>query len=282
MRATKQLLAAAVIAAAVLMPGPADATNSWGGYHWARTSNPVHLDVGNNMSSAWTTHLSTAVDDWNTPPTVSCTDCGPVLAPAKVLDLTLVAGQSTGRCKPTAGRIEVCNASYGNTGWLGVASISVSGTHITAGTAKMNDTYFASPPYNTAAWRQMVVCQEIGHDFGLDHQDENFGNPNLDTCMDYTSDPSTNQHPNQHDYDELAIIYGDHLDTSGGGGGGGGGGGACPPKKPGCSNGAADQTSESDSPADWGQQVRAGKHTSVYERDLGHGARVITFVIWAR
>lgn len=265
MRSIKQLLAAAVIAAAVLMPGPADATNSWGGYHWARSSNPVHLEVGNNMSSTWTTHLTTAVADWN----------APTGGATRVLDLALAAGQSTARCKPTSGRIEVCNGFYGNNGWLGLASISVSGTHITAGTAKMNDTYFASPPYNTPEWRQMVVCQEVGHDFALDHQDETFDNPNLGTCMDYTSDPSTNQQPNQHDYDELALIY-EHLDSSGGGGG------SCPPRKPGCTSGAADQTSESSSPADWGQQVRSGKHTSVYERDLGHGARVITFVIWAR
>ena len=49
--------------------------------------------------------------------------------------------------------------------------------------------------------------------FGLDHQDEVFDNPNLGTCMDYTNDPSTNQHPNQHDYDELALIY-SHLDST--------------------------------------------------------------------
>jgi hypothetical protein len=31
--------------------------------------------------------------------------------------------------------------------------------------------------------------------------------------MDYTNDPSTNQHPNKHDYDELALIY-SHLDST--------------------------------------------------------------------
>lgn len=31
--------------------------------------------------------------------------------------------------------------------------------------------------------------------------------------MDYTSDPSTNQHPNRHDYEELALIY-SHLDSA--------------------------------------------------------------------
>jgi hypothetical protein len=59
----------------------------------------------------------------------------------------------------------------------------------------------------------MVTCQEVGHDFGLDHQDENFNNVNLGTCMDYTNNPSTNQHPNSHDYDELVIIY-SHLDST--------------------------------------------------------------------
>ena len=74
-------------------------------------------------------------------------------------------------------------------------------------------TDFNTPTYNTPAWRQMVTCQEIGHTFGLDHQDENFNNPNLGTCMDYTSNPSTNMHPNQHDYDQLVTIY-SHLDST--------------------------------------------------------------------
>ena len=68
---------------------------------------------------------------------------------------------------------------------------------------KLNDTYFNTSTYNTEAWRNLVSCQEVGHTFGLDHQDENFNNPNLGTCMDYTNDPSSNQHPNQHDYDHL-------------------------------------------------------------------------------
>ncbi|MBI1895150.1 MAG: hypothetical protein HYS04_01245, partial [Acidobacteria bacterium] len=45
------------------------------------------------------------------------------------------------------------------------------------------------------------------------HQDEDFNNPNLGTCMDYTSNPSSNQHPNQHDYDQLELIYA-HLDST--------------------------------------------------------------------
>ena len=60
----------------------------------------------------------------------------------------------------------------------------------------------------------MVACQEIAHDFGLDHQDAVFGNANLGTCMDYTSDPDgggaygpSNEHPNAHDFEQLETMY---------------------------------------------------------------------------
>src|SRR5262249_8331454 len=138
-----------------------------------------------------------------------------------VLDTIVVPGQTNSRnCRPKSGTVQVCNNTYGNNGWLGIAQIWVSGSHITQGTVKLNDTYFNTPDYNTTAWRQLVACQEIGHTFGLDHQDENFSNPNLGTCMDYTNDPDgtiygqlDNTHPNQHDYDELVTIY-SHKDST--------------------------------------------------------------------
>jgi hypothetical protein len=240
------------------------ASHSWGNYHWARSSNPVGLLVGNNLSGPWGPHLITAVSDWNQ---------------SSVLDLTITAGQARGNCRPTSGRIEVCNDFYGNNGWLGVAQIWVSGDHITQGTTKVNDTYFSTQTYNTDAWRQLVMCQEIGHDFGLDHQDENFDNQNLGTCMDYTSDPSSNQHPNNHDYQQLSSIY-SHLD-------GGGNGAPCHggPKQCGNNgngngnNGVAG--SDLTAPAEWGQLVRSQGRTAIYERDFGNGNRVVTFVIWA-
>ena len=187
-----------VLSMFVMFAVPAEANHSWGGYHWARTSNPFNLALGNNVTSQWTTALNTAATDWST---------------STVLDATVVAGTSTNpkRCSPPNGRVEVCNAKYGNNGWLGVAGIYLSSGHITAGYVKLNDTYFSTARYNTPAWRALVTCQEIGHTLGLDHQDENFSNANLDTCMDYTNNPESNQHPNQHDYDELVAIY-NHFD----------------------------------------------------------------------
>ena len=82
----------------------------------------------------------------------------------------------------------------------------------------MNDYYLgpgASYTYNNSAEREHVMCQEVGHTFGLDHQDTS--GASLNTCMDYyhnTSDTdATSTTPNQHDYDELATIYA-HLDSS--------------------------------------------------------------------
>ena len=125
------------------------------------------------------------------------------------------------------------------------------------------------------------MCQEVGHTFGLDHQDETFDNANLRTCMDYTNDPSTNQYPNQHDYDQLAAIYAhpDSTTTVGQTVQSGPGKGKLPP---------ALTDTDSDEPvqlgtAQWGKLIRSTKNgrTELYELDLGNGHKVLTHVIWA-
>ena len=192
--------AAGLLFAALSVTASAD--HSWGNYHWARTVNPFTLDLGDNVSAAWDASLRTASADWSQ---------------STVLNTVVVPGQARNKqCRPQAGRVEVCNSAYGNNGWLGIAQIWASGDHITQGTVKLNDTYFASPSYNTTGWRSLVTCQEVGHTFGLTHQDEDFNNAPIvpHTCMDYFS-PASNETvgPNQHDYDELAIIY-SHLDPT--------------------------------------------------------------------
>jgi len=120
----------------------------------------------------------------------------------------------------------------------------------------------------------MVICQEVGHIFGFAHQDEDFYNPNLDTCMDYTSNPGTNQHPNDHDYDQLAAMYG-----SGGGGNSGPGPGNGNGKDNNCKNGQSSGMDHSQ----WGRAVSTdGKgRPDLFELDLGNGNKLITHVLWA-
>src|SRR3989344_7574068 len=93
----------------------AEASHSWGTYHWARTANPLTLKLGDNVSSAWDAHLAAASSDWSA---------------STALDTAVVAGKSKGNCQPTKGRVEVCSKSYGNNGWLGNAQIWLSGDHI--------------------------------------------------------------------------------------------------------------------------------------------------------
>ena len=254
-----------------------NADHSWGNYHWARTGNTFTLKLGDNVSSAWDAYLGGASSDWSA---------------SSVLDTAIVAGGTNNakgkytpkNCVPTSGRVEVCSAKYGRTGWLGLAQIWASGDHIVQGTAKVNDTYFNTTTYNTPAWRRLVICQEIAHDFGLDHQDEIFNNANLGTCMDYTNDPDggpggavnndpSNEHPNTHDYEWLETIYAhfDSITTVGQSIFGSG-------NRASLGNGVNGQEV-----AEWGKAIRTSSDgkPSLFERDLGNGNKVFTFVIWA-
>jgi hypothetical protein len=233
--------------------GTVQADHSWGGYHWARTASPFNLNLGDNASVGWDQYLSQASNDWSQ---------------SVVLDTSIIRGGTRATtCKPSQGQVEVCSSKYGQNGWLGLASIWTNAEHITQATVKLNDSYFGKrSPYNTSAWRASVMCQEVGHTLGLDHQDEDFYNSPLGTCMDYSVDPTLNQHPNFHDYEELEIIY-SHLDFT---------------STLSAITQSAHGNSNLDNPTDWGKAVKFSKNgkPSVYENDLGFGQKLYTFVIW--
>lgn len=236
------LLIAAVAAGSV----PADANHSWGPYHWARTSTPFTLQLGDNMTTAeWKGFLGNVSTDWTA---------------ATALDTAITAGGGK-RCRTTLGRVEVCNAKFGFNGWLGLAQIWInSENHIVQGAAKVNDTYFSTATYNDPSAKRHVLCQEVGHTFGLGHQA-------AVSCMDDKNglfDP-TYVSPNQHDYDQLDIIYA-HTDGS-----------------------STVKSGAVAAPGNAGGEGRDGNGTphgaspsrgSVYVTDLGGGARLITFVFW--
>ena len=274
------MMRVALLSCATLATGPAVASHWWGQYHWARTSNPLKLDVMKASTSKWDAAVNGAIADWNNPTGGHATM------------VTLTGKPATAdpkKCAAITGKILVCNAAYGRRGWLGIASIWASGNHITKATTKLNDSYHDNAPYNEPAWRSLVACQEIAHDFGLAHQNEAFGPPNLGSCMDYTNDADggpeygpSNAHPNNHDFQQLVTIYGAHTDTT---------------------NTSATQTTNfgirvpgqsgvappglsnepGDSPAEWGRAVHFdGKgRPDVYMKDLGGGNRKITHVFWA-
>jgi len=241
----------AMIFVLAAFPLSASASHSWGGYHWARTSNPFTIKVIDSMTTDWDDNLDTAISDWNS---------------SSVMNLTKEAGDSSfktrKRCVAVAGKVHVCNGTYGNNGWLGIAQIWISGSHITQGTAKMNDTYLASGYSETN--RQHVICQEIGHDWGLDHQDES--GADLNTCMDY-SNALDNPHPNAHDYEELEIIYA-HLDGST----------TIAAAPAGFSN------PDAHAQENWGEKLSesADGRSAIFVRDFGNDFKIYTFVTWAK
>jgi hypothetical protein len=215
----------AALLALAAFSSTADANHSWSNYHWGRTGE-FSLQLDDNVTSAWDPYLKAASGPAEPYPkdpsptftsTSDWTDSG-------ALNTFIVQSTNTKQCSATSGRVEVCNAKYGQNGWLGLASVWASGGHIVQGTAKMNDTYFGMTRYNTPAWRHLVMCQEVGHTFGLAHQNENNGDANLGSCMDYSSDPDggagggsatdpSNEAPNQHDYEQLGLIYNHTTDT---------------------------------------------------------------------
>jgi len=254
---------------ALCSPGHAD--HSWGGYHWARTSDSFDLTLVNSTTSDWDGYVAVAVSYWST---------------SSKLNFVEDPSGSTAdnvrrRCNAPTGQVRICNLAYGQTGWLGIAGISIdSNNHIVRGYTKLNDTYFASDFYNNPQWKQTVTCQELGHDIGLDHQDDDFNNAPRFTCMDYQDPPYP--YPNQHDYDELALIYG-HLDsydsyvTSSSSGGDSGGSGCNAPANRGCNKSGTPNNAS----AEWGRSLGRRGQQETFMRVDPDGSRHITFVTWA-
>lgn len=196
----KRVWAAAVLVSMAVVAQPAGADHAWSTYHWSRAANPFTLTVVDSVSTDWDAYLATAVADWSTG--------------SDVIDLVTETGASDDRsrrkCAAIRGKIRVCNQRYGFNGWLGLAQIWLYGGHIVQGVAKMNDSYFMTGTYNDASAKQHVMCQEVGHDFGLGHQ---YTEP---SCMDDRNglfDPAY-IHPAAHDWEQLQTIYNAHLDAA--------------------------------------------------------------------
>lgn len=264
------VVAAGLILALTYGGAVVSADHAWGSYHWARTTQSFDLTVVNSTTGDWDQFVGAAVADWSQSGVLNM-----------VQDLNgSTSSQVRRRCTPPSGMVRICNLAYGNNGWLGLAGISIdSNGHILTGYTKLNDTYFSSAFYNTPDWKQSVVCQELGHDVGLDHQDEDFDNTSLSSCMDYQVPPFPQA--SAHDFEQLDLIYGhpDSYDSyASGDGDGGGGGGVCnaPPGK-GCNK--AD-VGHGNSSSEWGMSQGRRGAAETFIRIDPDGTRHVTFVRW--
>ncbi len=204
----KKILRSALIstvALAGLLSGlvPAQAGHSWGDWHWARASNPVALDIVDSMEGKWNPLLPLVNSDWNQ---------------SSVIENRVAAGSDLiaerEACLPIDGKIHACNAPYADATWLGLATVypvDLKFEHIKMATVQVNDTWFLTPLYDNDIARRHVLCQEVGHVFGLDH---NYSEP---TCMDDVDGlfDAAYQKPGSHDMQQLSSIY-QHTEGSGG------------------------------------------------------------------
>ena len=89
-------------------------TQSWNGYHWARTGE-LSISLGDNLTGAWKPFFTAAATQWSG---------------ARNIDFAPTVGASSGSaCNPIYGTVQVCDGNYGKTGWLAMPpSISATAT----------------------------------------------------------------------------------------------------------------------------------------------------------
>lgn len=275
MRIVNRLALGACVALGALTP--ASATHSWGGYHWANGTSGTLVVKRALSTTQWTNLVNAGINDWQGRPLSFNVSDAPAATNRK-------------KCTPVRGETLVCNDAYGQRGWLGIASIWASGSHIVQATTKLNDTYFNMSRYSSDAWRRMVACQEVGHNWGLDHQDETFSNVNLGTCMDYTNAPAggivggfnygpSNISPNSADYSHLTGFY-NHSDGTSSAATNFGVREVGKPADPGAPAGF--NAAAGDTPGEWGRAIHADGlgRPDVFLKDFGNGYKRLTHVFW--
>jgi len=167
-------------------------------YGWkTKNGEGLELNIANALTADWHDYFDKAIADWNGSPDMT-------------LQSSVVAVDPD--CIPESGIMKVCNNDYGDVGWKGINEILTQGSSIVASVAKMNEHYVGQfvNPGNTKIEdeRQYTMCHEIGHGFGLPHQDEDFTNADLNSCMDYSARPGANLNPNEQDFNSLNMLYG--------------------------------------------------------------------------
>ena len=164
-------------------------------YMWSSASGSggLELELLNALTDDWQSYFDQAVTDWES-------------GTPDALSLTTKQITAESKCSPVDGVMKVCNGDYGDTGWRGINEYATINDRIISSSAKMNEFYVKESDTDE---RLYTMCHEIGHGFGLPHTDENFYNPVMGNCLDYTEiNKSDNLKPGQVNYDKLARLYG--------------------------------------------------------------------------
>lgn len=265
------------IALFVLVAVPVFAGHGWSTYHWGRSCGTCEASIRvysslTTTNTNWGDHLNKSIfGDPANPNTANRRGWNNSAVLALSISASATDSSTRLNCPTISGAVRVCNYTYGSNGWLGLAQINLNSSgHIAWGKAKMNDTYFNGGTYPNTEKRH-VMCQEVGHDFGLGHTSENGSSQN--TCMDYYRNTSnsdwTSTGPNQHDFDQLLTQH--HY------------GALAPPPLSSLSTTAAAIEQDLTEPWQWGTPFAwddRGRAVA-FSVEVGEDRSVVTFVRWA-
>ena len=156
-----------------------EALHSWGGYHW--NSSNLNVAVYNKVTNTLY-NVPAATSEWS--------DLG------TPVQFTMTTNSAVAKVTVLEGF---------NPRWLGLATIWLdSSGHIVKGEVKLNTRLLKKYSPLVA---DHVLCQELGHTLGLDHNHDD-----MNTCMnDLTAVSNPAPYPNAHDTEELNLIY-NHVD----------------------------------------------------------------------
>ena len=179
----------AVLVASPMMLTTRASNADLNGAHWARNTSPFTLRVSANLTGKWRKHATRAARDWSK---------------SGVVKMRVVNSRGGNRrvCQPRNGQVELCNAKFGENGWLGLSRIWIdSNNHIVKASITLNDTYFNQAPYKKAKARQHTMCHEFGHVLGLDHNGQK-------SCMnDSHRSVMRDAKPSKQDFNRLKKLY---------------------------------------------------------------------------
>jgi hypothetical protein len=150
------------------------------------------LSVMNSCEDRWTPFFDRYLAEWDN-------------GTPDVLNLSSEKFDYDPSCTAYDGKMNVCNANFGNTDWVGINVILIENAFIVNSVAKMNDYHLDNA---NDFKRFYTMCHEMGHGFGLPHTNENQHNIDRGDCMDYTSRPQNNLEPGQYNYNLLYDLYG--------------------------------------------------------------------------
>ena len=163
---------------------PADDAGShqWNNYHYTKPASEQRKIIARDSTTgSWTDKLPNVLSDWG--------------QSSKFRFVKQQAATDSGsrlNCSmpDSYGRVHVCNHSDYNFSGAGLATIRVnSENHIQKGKVRVKNS-------TGEGARRPLLCQEVGHNLGLDHR------PGTGSCMHQNASAAANS-PDRHDYDQL-------------------------------------------------------------------------------